>query len=407
MKHKTVKQRPFVKGYRYPIYPTASQIELLEKTFGCCRFVWNRALAEAQHDYEAYLAVKDQEPLGGVKPPILTGYTFVNKLPKYKLEHDWLYEVSADVLQQQMLHLGAAFSKLFKERKGYPKFKKKQHQQSATLTTNCFRFKSDGELYIAKSSEPLAIGYGRKGHVRRLPSAPTSLTITKTATGRYYASFVCEYVPAKTHGTGEIGLDLGIKDFIASSDGSKIANPRHLKQHEANLRRKQQKLARCKKGSKRHAKARLAVAKIHEQIGNTRNDFQHQLSRRLINENQVIGLENLRVANMIRNSRLSKHIADAAWSAFVAKLIYKARESQHCNIVRVDTFYPSSQICNATDLRLDRPLRLSERQWLCPHCGQTHDRDINAAMNIRDQALLQLAIHRVPLNGSLVLAQAA
>lgn len=403
---KTNKEHSFLKGLKYPIYPTEPQKELLEKTFGCCRYVWNKALGEAKQKYEEYLTVKDLHPIGFIKKPIITGFYFANKLPGFKAlpDHEFLSEVSYDVLQQTLINLGSAYSEFFKKRKGYPNFKKKAAAQSFRLTKNVFKY-NNGNLFITKSKEPLAVGWGRNGKERHLPSYPSSCTISRTPSGKYYISFVCEYTPEKTTGTGEIGIDLGLKDFLVTSDGEKITNPKYFKQHEQNLRRKQQHLSRCQKESKRRHKARLKVAQIHERITNARINFHHQLSRKLINENQVIGIEHLLVKNMVKNRKLSKAISQAAWTSFTSKLIYKAYASQHCNIVKIDTFYPSTHMCNVTHEKLNFKLKLSDRIFECPLCRETHDRDINAARNIRDEALLQMAAMDISLGGYLILAQ--
>ena len=391
-------QKPFIKGFKFPIYPTPDQIELLEKSFGCCRFIWNKALNDAKAEYESYMMFKDTYMVNPPIKPNLTGFSFVNKLPKYKAEFPWLYDTPANVLQQTMLHLGTAFSTFFKNRKGYPNFKKKFYSDSITLMGTDL-YKKGNDFYMCKSKEPLAIGFSRV-----LPSNPSSAVISKSSTGMYFISFICTYIPTKTSGTGIIGIDLGLKDFIVDSNGNRIANPKHLAKQAKNLKRKQQILARCKKGSSNRTKARIAVAKIHESISNTRNTFQHQVSRKLINENQVIGIERLVVKNMIKNRKLSKAIADIGWSSFVQKLIYKARESQHCNIVQMDAFYPSTHICNDTHLRIKGKLKLSQREWLCPLCGKVHDRDINAAKNIRDEAIFQIEYFNIPPTGILILA---
>lgn len=398
---------PFIKGFKYPIYPNKEQKTLLEKTFGCCRFVWNKALAEAKESHSEHLIYNKKKKIIGIKiKSNITGFQFAQQLPSVKAKPDlvWLCEVSNVPLQQTLINLGSAYADFFKKKKGYPNFKKKHSHQSFSLTKNGFRF-INNQFYIAKSKDPIAVGFGRNGKNRYLPSEPSSCAISKTPTGKYYVSFVCEYIPTKTNGTGNLGIDLGIKDFLVDSNGNKISNPKFLNQHERNLKRKQQKLSKCQKGSIRRNKARLKVAKIHETITNARNNFQHQLSRKLINENQVIGIENLIVKNMVKNRKLSKAISQVGWSSFVNKLIYKSRESQHCNIVKIDTFYPSSHICNNTQIKLDRKLKLSERDWICPYCGETHDRDINAARNIRDEAILQMVSMNIPLGGYLVLAE--
>ncbi len=378
----TSTQESFKRAYKYPIYPTPAQQELLAKSFGCSRFVYNQALSASIVRYQSYKDSNHKLP-----KPKVTGYDFTDSLPVLKAQYPWLAEVSSVILQQSLLHLGSAYSDFFRRGcKGYPSFKKRSAKQAISLTRGNFRLVDD-KIYIAKSAEPLAVGYGRNDHIRELPSYPSSATITKTTTSKYWISFICEYTPTPTSGTEVTGLDMGIKDFLVSSKGVRVANPRYLKQYEKQLRRAQQALSKKTKSSKNYFKAKLKVAKLHELIRNLRSNFQHQLSRQLINDNQVIGIETLKVANMVKNRKLSKHIADVSWSSFFNKLIYKSQWSQHCTIVRMDTYYPSSHICSKTKEKLDRRLKLSERRWNCQHCGATHDRDINAAINIKDKAL--------------------
>lgn len=391
--------KPFVKGHKFEIYPNKEQIELLEKTFGCCRFVWNKALAEAKQEQEFYLAHKDVNSIIPVLKPNVTGFGFVNKLAQYKAnpEYCWLNEAIAVPLQQTMLHLGAAYSEFFKRRKGYPKFKKKQNRQTFSLMNNSFKFK-DGKFYIVKSKDPLKVNFSRE-----LPSAPSSCVISKTPSGKYYVSFTCEYFPEKTNGSGKIGIDLGLKDFLVDSNGVRVSNPKFLEKKQKKLKRLQQTLSRKQKGSKNRNKSRLKVAKLHESIVNARNDFLHKLSRKLVNENQVIGVEKLKVKNMVKNHRLAKAISSASWSRFCEMLNYKSRESQNCSVVYMDTFYPSTHICNTTGQQLGYKLKLSQRTWQCPHCGEEHDRDLNAAKNIRNNALDTLELHKVPDHSGMVL----
>ena len=378
--------QPYRKGYKYRIYPTAEQITLLNQTFGCCRYVYNRALAEAKAEYEYYLAHKDISATALVKPS-LAGFSLANKLPSYKSDPQslWLRDANSVALQQSLLNLGKAFSTFFKSRKSYPSFKSKQGHQSFTLMQNSFRLK-DKEVFIAKSKDALNVNWSRD-----LPSSPSSAVISRTPTGKYYISFICEYTPEQTSGTGQIGIDLGLKDFLASSDGSKVSNPKHTKRYARQLRRVQQSLARKKKGSSNRTKAKLKVALCHEKIANTRNDFLHKLSTKLVNENQVIGLEMLKVANMVRNHKLAKSISDVSWSRFCAMLQYKAIASQHCMLVYMDTWYPSSQLCNTCGTQRDVKLKLSQRDWICTSCGTQHDRDTNAARNILKKALSEVA----------------
>ena len=392
-------QKVFKKGYKFQFYPTEDQKVLLAKTFGSCRYVYNRALAEAKAKYEQYLLLKGTDTIHPVLAPRNTGYDFVNKLPGYKSDpnSEWLSEVNAVALQQAMLHLGSAYSDFFKKRKGYPKFKSKYDNQSFSLMAggNSFRFKENA-LFIAKSKEPIAIVYSRE-----LPSIPKSAIISKSKTGKYYVSFICEYTPDKKTGTGQIGIDLGLKDFLVASDGSRVANPRHLKRYEKLLKRRQQLHSRSKKGSKKGSKnrekARIKIALVHERISNIRKDFLHKLSTKLINENQVIGLETLKVKNMVKNHKLAKSISDASLSEFVTMLRYKAAASQNTTLVFMDQWYASTHLCSHCHTKLDTKLKLSQREWTCPACGSIHDRDLNAATNIKNEAVDAMDFYAVPL----------
>jgi len=384
--------KSFKKGFKYRIYPNQDQTILLNKTFGSVRYVYNRGLSDAKREYEYYLAHKDTNHYNVLAKPTLTGFEFANRLITYKNDPDsiWLNEVSSVALQQSMIHLGSAYSTFFKNRKGYPKFKSKHGKQSFTIMANGFRFK-DNELFIAKSKDPLKIKLSRD-----LPSDPTSASISKTPSGKYYISFICEYTPIQSKGTGTIGIDLGIKDFAIISNGTKIPNPKHLKKKQKQLKRAQQSLSKKKLGSKNRNKARLKVAIIHEKITNQRNDFQHKLSRSLVNENQVIGIEKLKIKNMIQNHNLAKSIADASWSRFASMLNYKALESQNCSIVYMSCWYTSTHICSSCNTKLDFKLKLNDRVWTCPTCHTTHDRDLNAAKNILNHTVATIKDLQIP-----------
>jgi putative transposase len=351
---------------------------------GSCRWLWNHVLASLKAEYQEHLILKSQGVAS--EPPSITGYTLVNRLPAIKAVTPWLYDTPSPALQQVMLHLAQAYGTFFKTRKGYPRFKTRHGKQSMTVMTNCFQIR-DGYLKVAKFTQPLVVGWGRCGKVRELPSIPTSATITKDTTGRYWVSFICEYTPAKTSGTKELGIDMGLKDLMVISDGRRIPNPKHLARYQRKMRRIQQDHARKQKGSKNRSKDRQRLARLHAKIANARNTFQHQLTRQLVNESKVIGVESLNTKGMVKNHHLAKSIHDASWTSIRQKLSYKARESQHCTIVQMDMWYPSTHICNHTKQRLDYRLKLSEREWPCPHCGQIHDRDLNAAQNTRDEAL--------------------
>lgn len=391
------------KGFKFPIYPTAEQQELINQTFGCCRYVWNKALEAAVHEHKQYLEMSKVTYQSRLIKPDVSGYGFVNRLPDIRRDPEtpWLSDVSSVALQQTMLHLGGAFTRFFKEKKGYPRFKKKHAKQSFSLMKTAFTLGSSG-FFIAKCKRPIKVVFSRQ-----LPSEPSSLTISRTATGKYYVSFVCEYQPIKTSGHGRIGIDLGIKDFATLSTGQKFTNPKHYLKAQQRLKRAQQELSRKKKGSNNRHKARFKVAKVHERVSKTRSDFQHKLSRQLVNDNQVIAVEKLMVANMVKNRKLAKHISDASWASFLTMLNYKAVESQHTTVFYVSTWFPSSHLCNVTHKKLNRKLTLTERAWDCPYCGQRHDRDVNAAINILHEAELSLARkfkHPLDVAGKIVLA---
>ena len=375
-----------IKAYKYRFYPTADQRALFSKTFGCTRFVWNQVLSSVSKEYQDYVITKDTT-LPSPKPNV-SGYGLVNALTVLKSnpEYNWLYDISSVALQQKLLDLGYAFTRFFKTHKGYPKYKSKRTTQSFRLTDIGFRFKGS-EVYLAKSTTPLKVKWSRD-----LPSIPSSCTITLTPSGHYYISFICEYISKKTSGIGNIGIDLGLKDFAILSDGTKVANPKYYHKSQKRLARLQKQHSRKKKGSANSTKSRVRVAKLHQHVSNQRNDFLHKLSTKLVNDNQVISTENLKVVNMVKNHKLAKSISDVAWSTFILQLQYKARDSQHCKIVLMDQWFPSSHLCSYCHTQLSHKLKLSDRTWTCPTCGTTHDRDHNAAQVIKmagnDTALL-------------------
>jgi putative transposase len=386
-----------IKGYKYRIYPNKEQLVILNKSLGCGRFIWNQLLAMCIQDYEKW---KNDSTL---PKPNTSGIGLTYNLLPLKQEFPWLYEVSHTALQQKAHDLGRAFSNFFISLKkgkkvGYPKFKKKNHHESFKLlsSTDSFRFK-EGRFYIAKCETPIKVKWSRE-----LPSKPTSCSISKTSSDEWYVSFTCETPPKLTNGREKIGLDLGLTHFVTDSNGNKIDNPRHFLALQKKLGRLQRQHGRKQKGSKNREKSRLKVAKLHQHIANMRNDFLHKLSRQLVNENQVIGIESLNVAGMMRNGNLAKHISDAGWGAFVKFLEYKVRESHHAKLVEMDPFFPSSHICSNCFTKLDRKLKLSERTWSCS-CGTKHDRDINASKVIRHLAIKTVEYLK-PIGGEILIA---
>ena len=219
-----------------------------------------------------------------------------------------------------------------------------------------------------------------------------TVTVSRVSTGKYYASILCDdglsAPELKKHFSDVLGIDLGLKEFSIASDGEKIPNPRFTKRAAKNLRKKQKNLSRKQKSSKKRSKAKILVAKAHEKTKNARDDFQHKLSKSIADKNQAVGVETLKVKNMLKNRKLSRAISDAGWSGFVTKLEYKL-ERVGGRLVKIDTFFPSSKLCSTCSHKMEA-MPLSVRTWECPECGSFHDRDINAACNIRNQAILKL-----------------
>ncbi len=354
------------RAYKYRIYPSDEQKKILARTFGCCRFVYNWALrqkTDAFYNEQHRLYYKDTS----------LALTQLKKQPEYS----WLSEVSSVPLQQALRHLDKAFLNFFEGRAEYPKFKKKRNLQSATYTSNAFKW--DGkQLILAKMDEPLDIVWSRP-----LPDGakPGSVTITKDGADRYFVSMLMvEDIAHLPQTDASIGADLGLKSFVVTSDGAAIGNPKFFRTDEKKLAKAQRRHAKKQKGSKNRAKARRRVARLHARIADRRRDFLHKLSTRLIRENQTICVESLHVKNMVKNPTLAKAISDVGWSEFVSQLDYKAQwYGRH--LVKIDKWYPSSKRCFACGHVLDS-LALDVRAWHCPECGVHHDRDINAAKNI-------------------------
>ncbi len=354
------------RAYKCRIYPTDEQKCILARTFGCCRFVYNWALRQKT---DAFYNEQQRLYYKGLSEAL----TQLKKQPEYS----WLSQVSSVPLQQALRHLDKAFLNFFEGRADYPKFKKKRNQQSATYTSNAFRW--DGkQLTLAKMDTPLDIVWSRP-----LPAGakPGSVTITKDGADRYFVSILVEEdIPHLPPTDASIGADLGLKSFVVLSDGEERGNPKFFHKDEKKLAKAQRQHAKKKKGSKNRTKARKKVARIHARITDRRRDFLHQLSTRLIRENQTICVESLHVKNMVKNPKLSKAISDVGWSEFVSQLEYKAQwYGRH--LVKIDKWYPSSKRCFDCGHILDS-LTLDERSWTCPECGAVHDRDRNAAKNI-------------------------
>lgn len=308
-----------------------------------------------------------------------------------KTDFPWLKEANSQSLHVALINLESAYNRFFKKQNKFPRFKKKSENQSFCVPQF---FKIDRQLHIPKMKEGIDIVLHRK-----LEGVPKQVTISKTPTDKYFASILCE-VPTKSKPkTGKsIGIDLGITDFIVTSDGEKVKNPNFSRSIKQKLSKAQKHLSRKTKGSNRYKRQRKKVARIHEKITNSRRDFQHKLSTRLINECDIISLESLAVKNMVKNGNLSYSISDSSWSSFVSMLEYKAKWYGK-EIRKIDRWYPSSKTCSGCDYIIDK-LPLSVRKWQCPKCGENHCRDINAAKNIYRQGLSITDVEMEALVGS-------
>jgi putative transposase len=356
---------------QYRLYPNAAQETLLAKHFGCCRWLWNRSLALKT---EAWTERKEN----------ISCYQLSATIPVLKKAEEtaWLKEVNSQSLQSTLSNLDVAYTRFFKLKKGFPKFKSKHHRQS-------FQVPQSGEVGENFVQIP-KVGKIKSSISRKVEGRVKTITISRNATGKYFASVLVDTgveVPEKMPVTeaGTIGIDLGLKSFCVLSTGEVVANPRPLKRRLKRLKRAQRIQSRRKTGSKNRNKQRIVVARIHERVANTRKDFLHKLTTRLVCDNQTdsFAIEDLVVSNMVKNRRLARSIADAGWGTFRTFLQYKA-ERVGKNVLVIGRFEPSSKTCKCG--LVNHGLKLSERVWTCG-CGLTHDRDILAAQNIKAFAL--------------------
>ena len=369
MRHQAVKVR---------LYPTTKQQVILAQHFGCSRWWWNHALNLCIETYQ--LTGK------GLSQSALNAF-----LPKLKKQEgtEWLSGCYSQVLQATTLNLVTAYKNFFEGRARYPRFKAKknkqsiQYPQSVKVVDGCLKFPGRVGVVKAKIHRPI------EGTIK-------TVTVSMTPSGKYYASVLTELEgdnpPTNTDGQ-VAGIDLGLKDFAIVNDGvktSKFANPKHLAKHERNLARKQRKLNRKEKGSKSRNKARKLVARVHERLSNVRQDYLHKLSRKLVDENQVIVVESLNTLGMVRNHKLAKAISDVGWGMFVNFLSYKL-EKEGKVLVEIDRWFPSSKLCSNCHYQVDE-MPLEIRSWTCPSCGTHHDRDGNASANIRAEGIRILSV---------------
>ena len=364
------------KAYKYRIYPTDEQKPVLEQHFGNCRWFWNYALNRCETTY--------RETGKG-----LTRNSIQKMLPQLKKEYDWLGLCYSQCLQVVALNLSTAYKNFFEKRGGYPRYKTKKGKQSIQYPQNV---KLDGD-YLKL---PGSVGKVYCRLTRTFEGTIKTVTVSRTSYGQYHASILVDDGSDKpvTSSKGKaIGIDVGITDIAVTSDGQKYSNPSWMSKHEQNRIRKERKLARAQKGSNRRSRARRLVAKVHAHIANCRSDFLHKLSRRIVDENQVICAENLNVKAMTKNRKLSKAISQVGWGMLCTMLKYKA-EWEGKVYLEVDRFFPSSKTCSHC-YHKESELPLNIRSWQCPKCNTKHDRDINAATNIREEGLRILSVGRI------------
>ncbi|MER5489837.1 RNA-guided endonuclease TnpB family protein [Streptomyces sp. NPDC002490] len=368
--------------YSFRLYPSASQRSALARAFGCVRVVYNDALRARE------TARSEGMPFpktGDLSKRLITE-------AKNTPERAWLGEVSAVILQQSLRDLDTAYRNFFdglkgkRPRMGAPRYKsRRDNRQSIRFTANAaWRITPGGKLRLPKIGD-LPVKWSRS-----LPSAPTTVTVVKDAAGRYFASFVVETGPEEVlpETTPEVGIDLGLGHFAVLSDGTKVDSPRFLRRAEKRLKKAQRTLFRKEKGSSNRNKARIKVARAHAKVADARREFHHQLSTRLIRENQAIAVEDLAVKGLAR-TRLAKSVHDAGWSAFVGMLEYKAARYGR-TFVKIGRFEPTSQVCSRCGVK-DGPKPLNVRVWTCGACGAVLDRDVNAAVNVAKAAGLAVS----------------
>ncbi|WP_328543219.1 transposase [Streptomyces sp. NBC_00371] len=387
--------------YAFRLYPEPGQRSALGRAFGCARVVFNDAVRARQDAHAAGLPYPKAAELS---------QTLITQA-KQTVERSWLGEVSSVVLQQSLRDVEAAYRAFFAslkgERKGAsvgaPRFKsRKDSRQSIRFTANArWSITPTGRLNLPK------IGEVRVKWSRTLPVVPSSVTVIKDSAGRYFASFVIDTDPAADAGRmpateQAIGIDLGLTHFAVLSDGTKFDSPRFLHRAEKKLKKTQRELSRKQKGSKNRAKARLKVARAHAQVADARKEFHHQLSTRLIRENQAIAVEDLSVKGLARTT-LAKSVHDAGWSQFVNMLEYKAARYGR-TFIKINRFEPTSQVCSTCGHH-DGPKPLNVREWTCPACGTRHDRDVNAAKNVKQAAGLAVTACGAKVRPEPVLAQ--
>ena len=356
------------KVYKFRLYPNNEQIKLLNKHFGCSRFVYNHFLNERKEQYQ-----KDKKSDNYYKQAkTLTDL-------KKKEEFEWLKEVNSQTIQFALRSLDTAYVNFYRGTAQFPKFKSRKYKNTFTIPQ--FGSVKDGKIFIPKFKDGIKVKLDKRGIKGKIGK----MNITKTPTGKYYVSIFTEQTIEQLPKTNkQVGIDLGLKDFVITSDGIKFKNNRYTKKYAKKLKKAQQHLSRKQKGSNGFEKQKLKVAKIHEKIASCRLDTLHKVSYQLVKENDLIVVEDLNVKGMIKNTKLSKHISDVSWGNFVNLLNYKC-DWYGKELVKINRFYPSSKTCSSCGW-INQNLKLSDREWTCK-CGEKHDRDLNASKNILKEGL--------------------
>lgn len=356
------------RAYKFRIYPNKEQEILIQKTFGCVRFVYNHFLDRRIKAYET-------------DKTTLNYYECSAELTKLKKELEWLKEPDKCALQAALKNLDVAYQKFFKEHTGYPKFKSKKDRHNSYKTNSNIAF-IDGKIKLPKLGK-------LKVRDKQVPQGRIlNATVSQTPSGKYYVSLCCTDVdiPVLDKTDKSVGIDLGVKDFAITSDGDKYCNHRYLKQSLKKLAKLQRELSRKTRGSSNRNKARIKVARMQEKIANQRKDYLNKLSTSIVRDYDIICLEDLQVKNMVKNHNLARSISDVSWAEFVRQLSYKANWYGK-KVVKIGKFYPSSQTCHVCGYIHKDTKDLSVREWECPNCHTKHDRDVNAAINILNEGL--------------------
>ena len=364
------------KAYKFRIYPNKAQQELLMTNFNACRYIYNRSLALKKFLYTKYKTK-------------ISAYDLHKRLTKLKKRHVWLKQAYSESLCQSILHLDQAYKNFFRNVKqgkkaGFPRFKSKHDS-----------------IYSAKylsaiDVQPKRIKIPKLGYVKAVTHCDIkgkikTITVSKTNTGKYFASVMCEDNTPIYKSTAQniLGIDLGISSIIVTSNADKVDNPKFLEKARKKIVRRQRQLARKTKGSNRRRKAKLLLAKAYEKLTNARNDWQHKITKKIADENQAVIIETLSSKNMMQNRKLSKAIGDASWNILITKLQYKL-DRNGAQLIKIKKFYPSSKTCSCCG-NVKKELKLSERMYACQACGHTQDRDINSSINIRNEGIRIMA----------------